>query len=53
MLSAYEADPQFPMPALIVFGPFMSTATSAGPSRSGSAKFPNLGTLTFTNNLGA
>jgi len=52
VLAAYEADPNIPYGAVIVFGPFMpATAREAFKERA--AKFPNIRTLTFTNNLGA
>ncbi|WP_422009212.1 glycosyltransferase family protein [Reyranella sp.] len=52
VLAAYEADPNIPYGAVIVFGPFMpATAREAFKERA--AKFPNIQTLTFTNNLGA
>lgn len=52
VLAAYEADPHIPYGAVIVFGPFMpATAREAFKERA--AKFPNIQTLTFTNNLGA
>ena len=52
VLSAYEAAPNIPYGAVIVFGPFMpATAREAFKERA--AKFPNIRTLTFTNNLGA
>ncbi len=52
VLSAYETDPNIPYGAVIVFGPFMpATAREAFKDRA--AKFPNIRTLTFTNNLGA
>lgn len=52
VLSAYESDPHIPYGAVIVFGPFMS-ATARENFRERSAKFSNIRTLTFTNNLGA
>jgi len=52
VLAAYETDPNIPYGAVIVFGPFMpATAREAFKERA--AKFPNVRTLTFTNNLGA
>ena len=52
VLAAYETDPNIPYGAVIVFGPFMpATAREAFKERA--AKFPNIRTLTFTNNLGA
>jgi len=52
VLAAYETDPHIPYGAVIVFGPFMSsTAREAFKERA--AKFHNIRTLTFTNNLGA
>jgi len=52
VLAAYETDPNIPYGAVIVFGPFMpATAREAFKERA--AKFPNIQTLTFTNNLGA
>lgn len=52
VLAAYEADPNIPYGAVIVFGPFMS-ATAREAFKERAAKFPNIRTLTFTNNLGA
>jgi len=52
VLSAYEADPHIPYGAVIVFGPFMST-TARENFKERAAKFKNILTLTFTNNLGA
>ena len=52
VLAAYESDPHIPYGALIVFGPFMS-ATEREAFKERSAKFRNIRTLTFTNNLGA
>src|SRR5215475_8811963 len=52
VLSAYETDPHIPYGAMIVFGPFMSAAEREA-FRERAAKFPNIRTLTFTNNLGA
>ena len=52
VLSAYESDPNIPYGAVIVFGPFMSAAAREN-FRERSAKFRNIRTLTFTNNLGA
>lgn len=52
VLRAYEADPAIPYGAVIVFGPFMSAAARES-FRERAAKFANLRTLTFTNNLGA
>lgn len=52
VLAAYETDPNIPYGAVIVFGPFMpATAREAFKERA--ARFPNIRTLTFTNNLGA
>ena len=52
VLAAYETDPNIPYGAVIVFGPFMpATAREAFKERA--ARFPNIQTLTFTNNLGA
>src|SRR5882757_5948098 len=51
VLRAYEADPHIPYGAVIVFGPFMS-AVARENFKERAAKFPNLRTLTFTNNLG-
>ena len=52
VLAAYESDPHIPYGAVIVFGPFMpATAREAFKERA--AKFSNIRTLTFTNNLGA
>lgn len=52
VLSAYESDPHIPYGAVIVFGPFMS-ATARENFKERSARFRNIRTLTFTNNLGA
>jgi predicted glycosyltransferase len=52
VLSAYEAARNIPYGAVIVFGPFMS-ATAREAFKERAAKFPNIRTLTFTNNLGA
>jgi predicted glycosyltransferase len=52
VLSAYETDPHIPYGAVIVFGPFMSAAARES-FKERAAKFPNIRTLTFTNNLGA
>ena len=52
VLAAYETDPNIPYGAVIVFGPFMS-ATAREAFKERAAKFPNVRTLTFTNNLGA
>ena len=52
VLAAYETDPNIPYGAVIVFGPFMS-ATAREAFKERAAKFPNIRTLTFTNNLGA
>ncbi len=52
VLSAYETDPHIPYGAVIVFGPFMS-ATAREAFKERAAKFHNIRTLTFTNNLGA
>jgi predicted glycosyltransferase len=52
VLSAYECDPHIPYGAMIVFGPFMSAAEREA-FRERAARFPNIRTLTFTNNLGA
>ncbi|MBN9488173.1 MAG: hypothetical protein J0H44_13140 [Alphaproteobacteria bacterium] len=52
VLSAYEADPHIPYGAVIVFGPFMA-ATAREAFKERAAQFPNIRTLTFTNNLGA
>ena len=51
VLSAYEHDDNIPYGAVIVFGPFMS-ATARETFKERAAKFPNIRTLTFTNNLG-
>ena len=51
VLSAYETDPHIPYGAVIVFGPFMS-ATAREAFKERAAKFHNIRTLTFTNNLG-
>ena len=52
VLAAYESDPHIPYGAVIVFGPFMS-ATARESFKERAAKFGNIRTLTFTNNLGA
>ena len=52
VLAAYESDLHIPYGAVIVFGPFMS-ATARESFKERAAKFPNIRTLTFTNNLGA
>jgi predicted glycosyltransferase len=52
VLAAYESDPHIPYGAVIVFGPFMS-AVEREALKERSAKFRNIRTLTFTNNLGA
>lgn len=52
VLAAYETDPNIPYGAVIVFGPFMP-ATAREVFKERAAKFPNIRTLTFTNNLGA
>jgi len=52
VLAAYETDPHIPYGAVIVFGPFMSAAEREA-LKERSAKFRNIRTLTFTNNLGA
>ena len=52
VLSAYETDPHIPYGAMIVFGPFMSAAEREA-FKERAAQFPNIRTLTFTNNLGA
>jgi len=52
VLAAYEHDPNIPYGAVIVFGPFMS-ATAREAFKDRAAKFKNIRTLTFTNNLGA
>ena len=52
VLRAYEADPNIPYGAVIVFGPFMS-AVARESFKERAARFSNLRTLTFTNNLGA
>ena len=52
VLAAYEHDPHIPYGAVIVFGPFMS-ATAREAFKERAAKFKNIRTLTFTNNLGA
>jgi predicted glycosyltransferase len=51
VLAAYETDPHIPYGAMIVFGPFMSTAERET-FKERAAKFRNIRTLTFTNNLG-
>lgn len=52
VLSAYETDSNIPYGAVIVFGPFMSAAAREA-FKERAAKFRNIRTLTFTNNLGA
>ena len=52
VLAAYEHDSNIPYGAVIVFGPFMS-ATARESFKDRAAKFKNIRTLTFTNNLGA
>ncbi|MDP1966234.1 MAG: glycosyltransferase [Reyranella sp.] len=52
VIAAYEHDPNIPYGAVIVFGPFMS-ATAREAFKDRAAKFKNIRTLTFTNNLGA
>ena len=52
VLAAYESDPNIPYGAVIAFGPFMS-ATAREAFKERAAKFRNIRTLTFTNNLGA
>jgi predicted glycosyltransferase len=52
VLSAYEHVGHIPYGAVIVFGPFMS-ATAREAFKDRAARFPNIRTLTFTNNLGA
>ena len=52
VLSAYESDPHIPHGAMIVFGPFMAAAAREH-FKERAAKFRNIRTLTFTNNLGA
>ena len=51
VLSAYEADANIPYGAVIAFGPFMS-AVARESFKERAAKFSNIRTLTFTNNLG-
>ncbi|MFO1160056.1 MAG: glycosyltransferase [Reyranellaceae bacterium] len=51
VLAAYESDPHIPYGAVIVFGPFMSAAEREA-FKERAARFPNIRTLTFTNNLG-
>jgi len=52
VLSAWETDTHIPYGAVIVFGPFMS-ASAREAFKERAAKFRNIRTLTFTNNLGA
>jgi predicted glycosyltransferase len=52
VLAAYETDTHIPYGAVIVFGPFMS-ASAREAFKERAAKFPNIRTLTFTNDLGA
>jgi predicted glycosyltransferase len=51
VLAAYETDPNIPYGAVIVFGPFMSAQAREG-FKERAARFANIRTLTFTNNLG-
>jgi predicted glycosyltransferase len=51
VLRAYEVDPNIPCGAIIVFGPFMSTAAREA-FKERAARFPNIRTLTFTHHLG-
>jgi predicted glycosyltransferase len=51
VLAAYENDPHIPYGAVIVFGPFMS-ASEREAFKERAARFKNIRTLTFTNNLG-
>jgi predicted glycosyltransferase len=51
VLSAYEADPNIPYGAVIVFGPFMA-APAREAFKERAAKSNNVRTLTFTSNLG-
>jgi predicted glycosyltransferase len=52
VLSAYETDPHIPYGAMIVFGPFMSAAEREA-FKERAARFSNIRTLTFINNLGS
>ncbi|MFI5029817.1 MAG: glycosyltransferase family protein [Reyranellales bacterium] len=52
VLSANERVPHIPYGAMIVFGPFMAAAAREH-FKERAAKFRNIRTLTFTNNLGA
>jgi predicted glycosyltransferase len=52
VLEAYEHDRHIPYGAVIVFGPFMPVAARED-FKERAAKFRNIRTLTFTNNLGA
>jgi predicted glycosyltransferase len=52
VLAAYEGDSNIPYGAVIVFGPFMSAAEREA-FKERAARFRNIRTLTFTNNLGA
>ncbi|CAN5909053.1 glycosyltransferase family protein [soil metagenome] len=52
VLAAYETDRHIPYGAVIVFGPFMSNAEREA-FKERAARFSNIRTLTFTNNLGA
>jgi predicted glycosyltransferase len=52
VLAAYEHDRHIPYGAVIVFGPFMPAAARED-FKERAAKFANIRTLTFTNNLGA
>src|SRR5260370_32923454 len=52
VLAAYETDPHIPYGAVIVFGPFMA-ANAREAFKERAAKFHNIRTLTFANNLGA
>jgi predicted glycosyltransferase len=46
VLAAYESDPDIPLPALIVFGPFMAPEQRAGFSAR-AAQLPNVHAITF------
>src|SRR5260370_4214777 len=51
-LAAYETDPHIPSGAVIVFAPFIA-ANAREAFKERAAKFHNIRTLTFTNNLRA
>lgn len=51
-LAAYEHDPEIPVPALIVFGPFMAPEQRAG-FAARAARLPNVDAITFNARLEA